>query len=208
MPLIASARRTDRTNGRSRRAGGLAVERPSPLLAETMDLKKQQQTDEHWMTQALRLARKAFAAGEVPVGAVVVHQGKIIGRGYNQVETLRDATAHAEILALTAAQAALDDWRLNECTLYVTKEPCPMCAGAIVHCRIGRLVFGAPDPKLGAAGGAIDLIHLPGWNHRCEITAGILEEPCREILLEFFRQRRHRERFPEEGNIPPGLPPK
>ena len=153
-----------------------------------MDLKKQQQTDEHWMTQALRLAR--------------------IGRGYNQVETLRDATAHAEILALTAAQAALDDWRLNECTLYVTKEPCPMCAGAIVHCRIGRLVFGAPDPKLGAAGGAIDLIHLPGWNHRCEITAGILEEPCREILLEFFRQRRHRERFPEEGNIPPDLPPK
>ena len=161
------------------------------------------------MAEALRLARKAFAAGEVPVGAVVVHQGKIIGRGYNQVEMLHDATAHAEMLALTAAQAALDDWRLNECTLYVTKEPCPMCAGAIVHCRIGRLVYGVSDPKLGAAGGAIDLIHLPGWNHRCEATAGVLEEPCRELLLEFFRQRRRRERVPDEpgDTPPPDLPP-
>src|SRR3977135_2696791 len=109
--------------------------------------------DEDYMREALRLAKKAYAAEEVPVGAVVVRAGKIIARAFNQVELLKDATAHAEMLALTQAEAAVGDWRLNECELFVTKEPCPMCAGAVVHVRLRRVVFGCPDPRGGAAGG-------------------------------------------------------
>ena len=109
--------------------------------------------DEHFMREALRQARKAARLNEVPIGAVIVHEGQIIGRAWNQVETLKDATAHAEMLALTQAESALGDWRLADCDLYVTKEPCPMCAGAIVHCRVKRVIFGCPDVKGGAAGG-------------------------------------------------------
>ena len=115
-------------------------------------------SDEWFMRQAMKEARKALARGEVPIGAVVVRDGHVIARGWNQVETLKDATAHAEMIALTAAQEALGDWRLEGCTLYVTKEPCPMCAGAIVHCRPDRVVFGCPDAKTGAAGGWINLL--------------------------------------------------
>src|ERR1035437_1963981 len=111
------------------------------------------------MRQALREAQRAYDATEVPVGAVVVHEGRIIARAWNQVETLKDATAHAEMLALTAAQQAVGDWRLENCTLFVTKEPCPMCAGAIVHCRPTRVVIGCADPKSGAAGGWINLLN-------------------------------------------------
>src|SRR2546430_7006136 len=114
--------------------------------------------DETFMQEALRLAEKARTADEVPVGAVVVRQGKIISRGYNQVELLKDATAHAEMLALTAAEAAVGDWRLTDCDLYVTKEPCPMCAGAIVHTRIRRGIFGCPDIRAGAAGTVMNLL--------------------------------------------------
>ena len=114
-------------------------------------------SDEWFMRQAMKESRKALVKGEVPVGAIVVKDGRVIGRGWNQVETLKDATAHAEMIALTAAQEALGDWRLEGCTLYVTKEPCPMCAGAIVHCRPDRVVFGCPDAKTGAAGGWINL---------------------------------------------------
>ena len=119
-------------------------------------------SDAYFMGQALREAHKAYAAEEVPIGAVVVCEGKVIARGWNQVETLSDATAHAEMLALTAAQNMIGDWRLENCTLYVTKEPCPMCAGAIIHCRPERVVFGCPDLKGGAAGGWINLslIHI------------------------------------------------
>jgi len=113
--------------------------------------------DEYFMNEALRLARKAGANGEVPIGAVIVRGQEIVGRAWNQVEMLKDGTAHAEMLALTQAQAAVGDWRLNECTLYVTKEPCPMCAGASVLCRVGRVVIGVGDPKYGAAGGAVNL---------------------------------------------------
>src|SRR5213592_1844407 len=109
-------------------------------------------SDDAFMREALRQAQKAYEAAEVPIGAVVVRAGRIIARAYNQVELLKDATAHAEMLALTQAEAAVGDWRLADCTLYVTKEPCPMCAGAIVHTRLARVVFGAPDPKAGAAG--------------------------------------------------------
>lgn len=142
------------------------------------------------MRQALRLAEKAFEAGEVPVGAVVVHGGRIIGRAYNQVELLKDATAHAEMLAITQAEAALADWRLNECELYVTKEPCVMCAGALVHVRMRRVIFGCADPRSGAAGGLMNVLQTTDLNHRCEITAGVLSDECAALLQEFFRARR------------------
>src|SRR6266849_8526341 len=116
--------------------------------------------DDYYMREALRLARKAYDADEVPVGAVVVRAGKLIARAYNQVELLKDATAHAEMLALTEAEAAVGDWRLVDCDLYVTKEPCPMCAGAMVHTRIRRLIFGCPDPFGGAAGSILNLLQM------------------------------------------------
>src|SRR5437773_1501192 len=147
-------------------------------------------TDDDFMREALRQAKKAYNADEVPVGAVVVREGKIIGRAYNQVELLKDATAHAEMLAVTQAEEAVGDWRLNDCTLYVTKEPCPMCAGAIVHVRLARVVFGAGDPKAGSAGGVLNLLQFPSFNHRCEITAGVREVECRELLQNFFAEQR------------------
>ncbi len=146
--------------------------------------------DAHFMGEALRQAAKAYAAGEVPVGAVVVFEGRVIARAWNQVELLKDATAHAEMLALTAAESAIGDWRLTGCTLYVTKEPCPMCAGAIVHCRLDRVVFGAPDAKGGAAGGALNLLQFPTLNHRCEISSGVRRDECAGLLKSFFQQRR------------------
>src|SRR5437763_17141117 len=146
--------------------------------------------DEKLMREALRLALKARSADEVPVGAIVVRDGKVISRGYNQVELLKDATAHAEMLALTAAEAAVGDWRLTDCDLYVTKEPCPMCAGAIVHTRIRRVIFGCPDVRAGAAGAVMNLLQHNSLNHQCQITAGILQNECAEILQNFFRKKR------------------
>jgi len=148
------------------------------------------QSDEHFMQDAIRQAVKAYEADEVPVGAVIVRNGRVIARAWNQVEMLNDATAHAEMLALTSAEAAVGDWRLNDCTLYVTKEPCPMCAGALVHCRLARVVFGAPDPKGGAAGGAMNLLQFPSLNHECDITPGIMEPDCRRLLQSFFEEKR------------------
>ncbi len=148
------------------------------------------ETDHFYMGEALRLARKAYQKKEVPVGAVIVRAGEIIARSWNQVETLKDATAHAEMLALTQAESALEDWRLTDCDLYVTKEPCPMCAGAIVHCRIRRVIFGCPDAKGGAAGGFINLLQTPNLNHRSEVTAGVLGEECLGLLQSFFAERR------------------
>jgi tRNA(adenine34) deaminase len=147
-------------------------------------------SDDHFMREALRLAAKAFANEEVPVGAVVVREGMIIGRAHNQVELLKDATAHAEMLAITQAEAAVGDWRLNDCDLYVTKEPCAMCAGALVHVRMRRVVFGCPDERGGAAGGVLNLLQFPSLNHRCEITSGILQEECAGLLQTFFKARR------------------
>lgn len=150
------------------------------------------QPDELVMREALRLAEKARAADEVPVGALVVREGKIISRGYNQVELLKDATAHAEMLALTAAEAAIGDWRLTDCDLYVTKEPCPMCAGAIVHTRIRRVIFGCPDVRAGAAGTVMNLVANSALNHSCQITGGVLQNECAAILQDFFRKKRKR----------------
>jgi len=146
--------------------------------------------DEYFMREALRQGQKAYAADEVPVGAVVVREGKIIARAHNQVELLKDATAHAEILALTEAEAAVGDWRLTDCDLYVTKEPCAMCAGAVVHTRIRRVIFGCADPSAGAAGSMMNLLQMPTFNHRCEITSGVLQKDCAAILQDFFRKRR------------------
>ena len=147
-------------------------------------------SDDFFMGEALRQAAKACEKDEVPVGAVIVRAGKIIARAFNQVEALKDATAHAEMLALTQAEIAVGDWRLTDCTLYVTKEPCPMCAGAIVHTRLARVVFGASDPKGGAAGSALNLLQFPTLNHRCEITGGVRELECRVLLKEFFAAQR------------------
>ena len=156
------------------------------------------------MRLALKLAEKAAQQGEVPVGAVILHDGKIIARAYNQVEQLHDATAHAEILAITQAEAALNDWRLTECTLYVTKEPCAMCAGAMVNARLGHLVFGCPDPRMGAAGSALDITAFPGMLHTVEVTSGLLADEARDLLQQFFRRRRTGE-IPHAGHpLPDG----
>jgi Cytosine/adenosine deaminases len=146
--------------------------------------------DHYRMTLALRAAADAAEAGEVPVGAVVFHHGTLIGRAHNQRETLQDPTAHAEVLAITQAAAALGSWRLDECTLYVTLEPCAMCAGALVLSRMSRLVYGADDPKAGACGSVLDVLACERLNHTVEVTKGILSEPCGLILSEFFREKR------------------
>jgi len=147
---------------------------------------------EDWMSDAISLARSAAELGEVPIGCVVVHDasGAIIGRGYNRRETDRDPTAHAEILAIRAAAEALGGWRLPGTTLYVTLEPCAMCAGAIVLARIPTVVIGAPDPKAGAAGSVLDVLREPALNHRPEVISGIREAECVALLREFFAERR------------------
>lgn len=147
-------------------------------------------SDDYFMREALRLARMAYDADEVPIGAVVTRQGRIIARAHNQVETLRDATAHAEILAITQAAHALGDWRLEGCSLFVTKEPCPMCAGAIALSRIERLVYGVRDERAGGAGSVFAITSCPGLNHRVEVCGGVREEDARELLQGFFREKR------------------
>ena len=148
-------------------------------------------SDEYFMGEAIKEALKAYKMEEVPVGAVIVSDGQIIGRGYNQSETLKDATAHAEMLALTAAQESVGDWRLSECDLFVIKEPCPMCAGGIVHCRIRALVYGCSSPKDGAAGGGfINLLEQPTLNHTTEIRSGVLADQSAQILRDFFQAAR------------------
>ena len=146
--------------------------------------------DIFWMKRALADAARAAADGEVPVGAVIVCGGREVAAGCNQVEACKDAVAHAEMLALQRAAAALGDWRLETCTLYVTKEPCAMCAGAMVNARLGRLVFGVPDERAGAAGGALDVTGFPGMLHRVRVTGGVLADECRVSLQQFFRRRR------------------
>jgi tRNA(adenine34) deaminase len=150
------------------------------------------QSDHFFMGEALRQAARAAEAHEVPVGAVVVRAGRVIARAHNQVELLKDATAHAEMLAVTQAEEAVGDWRLTDCTLYVTKEPCPMCAGAMVHVRLARVVYGAADEKGGAAGSAFNLLQSEALNHRCEMTPGVRQEECRALLREFFAEQRRK----------------
>lgn len=146
--------------------------------------------DEHWMSEALRLARRAAEEGEVPIGAVVVRDGRIVGRGWNRNIGLNDPSAHAEIMALREAGIEAGNHRLPGCELYVTLEPCPMCAGAMIHARLARVIYGAEDPKTGAAGGVFDLLEHPAHNHRLEVTGGCLAESSSALLKEFFKQRR------------------
>jgi tRNA(adenine34) deaminase len=142
------------------------------------------------MRLALALAREAMAIGEVPVGSVVVREGRVLSQAYNLRETLDDPTAHAERLALTLAGRAIGSWRLERCTLYVTLEPCPMCAGAIVQSRVARVVYGAADPKAGACRSLYRLVSDPRLNHRAQVTSGVLADECGALLSEFFQGRR------------------
>ena len=146
--------------------------------------------DANFMRQALTLAEQALAADEVPVGAVITHGGRIIGAGWNQREALQDPTAHAEMIALTQAAASLESWRLEGCTLYVTLEPCPMCAGAILQSRIARVVYGARDPKAGADDSLYRLLDDSRLNHRAEVTGGVMADQCGAILSHFFQLKR------------------
>ena len=152
----------------------------------------EQAVHEYWMREAIAEARKAEALGEVPIGAVVVHEGEIIGRGYNLRETTLDSTAHAEMVAIRQASTALGSWRLLDCRLYVTLEPCPMCAGAMVQARVPLTVYGTPDPKAGCAGTLMNLLEESRFNHRTEVIQGVLQEECAELLTSFFRRLRQR----------------
>lgn len=146
--------------------------------------------DQHYMTEALKEAKKAFEADEVPVGAVIVHKGRIIARAHNQIKMLKDPTAHAEMIALTQAAAHLENERLIDTTVYATIEPCPMCAGAMVLGRVKRLVYGANDPKAGAAGSVMNITNSAKLNHRINVMSGVLETECAGLLQEFFRKKR------------------
>ena len=157
--------------------------------------------DEQGMHAALAQAELSAEHDEVPIGCVIIQDGIVVGRGHNQTEGLNDATAHAEILAIGAASNTLGSWRLNDCTLYVTLEPCAMCAGAMILARVGRLVYGAADAKAGACGSVLDVIHETRLNHRVEVTAGVLAGECGAILKEFFqRKRREAESQTEPGH--------
>lgn len=150
------------------------------------------QLDQHYMREAFKQAKRAGDAGEVPIGAVIVHQNQIIARAYNQVELLRDPTAHAEMIAITQAADHLKNERLLDTWIYTTIEPCAMCAGAMVLARISRLVYGASDPKAGACGSVINVVRTGKLNHQLEITRGVLEEECRLMIQAFFQERRRK----------------
>src|SRR5438132_9675788 len=158
--------------------------------------KEELPSDELWMEEALRAAQRAFEAGEVPVGAVVVCDGKIIGRGWNRNITDRDPTAHAEIIALREAGTAIGNHRLGDCELFATIEPCAMCAGAMVHARLRRLVYGAADPKAGAVTSVMQVVNHPSLNHKMEVTAGMLGGKCQELMQAFFRAKRGEQNSP------------
>lgn len=155
---------------------------------------EQQRMDEKYMRQALKQAKKAAELDEVPIGCVIVHEGKVIARGYNRRNTDKSTLAHAELAAIRKASRKLSDWRLEECTLYVTLEPCQMCAGAIVQARTGRVVIGAMNPKAGCAGSILNLLEMKEFNHRVKVTRGVLEEECSQMLKLFFSNLRKRVR--------------
>jgi tRNA(adenine34) deaminase len=154
---------------------------------------------ERWMREAIREAEKARAKAEVPIGAVIVRDGEIVGRGYNLRETLADPTAHAEMIAIRQASLTIGAWRLMDCRLYVTLEPCPMCAGAIVQARLPLVVFGTPDPKAGCAGTLMNLLQEPRFNHQTELVEGVLREECAGLLTNFFRRLRRKPVEPGDG---------
>ena len=151
---------------------------------------KYKNEDEKYMFQALRLARKAYDNGDVPIGCIIVREGKVIARGYNRRNKDRQVLAHAEIMAIKKASKVIGDWRLEDCTMYVTLEPCQMCAGAVVQARIPRVVIGCMNPKAGCAGSIINLLDMQEFNHRVNVTRGVLENDCSELLTSFFKELR------------------
>ena len=155
--------------------------------------------EEKYMKEALKQAKKAYALGEVPIGCVIVHEGKIIGRGYNRRNTDKNTLAHAEITAINTASKVIGDWRLEECTLYVTLEPCQMCAGAIVQARIPEVVMGCMNPKAGCAGSILNILEMPQFNHQVKVTRGILEAECSQMLKTFFEELRIRNKQEKEA---------
>ena len=146
--------------------------------------------DEYFMGEALKEARKAFELDEVPIGAVIVHNNEIIARGFNRRNTDKNPLMHAEIIAINEAAKVIGDWRIEDCTIYITVEPCPMCSGAIVQARIPNVVYGAPNPKAGCGGSVINLLQMEKLNHRCAVKSGVLEDECRGIMKEFFSRFR------------------
>lgn len=154
--------------------------------------------DEKYMREAIRQAKKAYALGEVPIGCVIVYQDKIIGRGYNRRNTDKNTLAHAEITAINKASKKLGDWRLEECTLYVTLEPCQMCAGAIVQARVTETVIGAMNPKAGCGGSILNVLEMPEFNHQVIVRRGVLEQECQDILKGFFKELRERNRIEKQ----------
>lgn len=153
---------------------------------------------EKYMKEALKQAKKAYALGEVPIGCVIVHEGKIIGRGYNRRNTDKNTLSHAEITAINKASKKIGDWRLEDCTLYVTLEPCQMCAGAIVQARIPEVVMGCMNPKAGCAGSILNILDMPEFNHQVAVTKGVLEEECSQMLKNFFTELRERNKIEKE----------
>ena len=155
--------------------------------------------DEKYMKEALKQAKKAYALGEVPIGCVIVYQDKIIGRGYNRRNTDKNTLAHAEITAINRASRKMGDWRLEDCTLYVTLEPCQMCAGAIVQARITRVVMGSMNPKAGCGGSILNILEMPEFNHQVQVERGVLAEACTQMLTTFFRELRERNRLEKKA---------
>ena len=151
-----------------------------------------QSIDEKYMKEAIRQARKAYAIGEVPIGCVIVYKDKIIGRGYNRRMADKNTLSHAELIAIRKASRKMDDWRLEECTMYVTLEPCQMCSGAIVQSRMSRVVVGCMNPKAGCAGSILNLLQMTEFNHQAELTTGVLEEECSQMMKDFFKELRSR----------------
>ena len=156
-------------------------------------------TDEKFMKQAIKQAKKAYAIGEVPIGCVIVHDGKIIGRGYNRRTIDKNTLAHAEIQAIRKACKKMDDWRLEECTMYVTLEPCQMCSGAIVQSRMTRVVVGCMNPKAGCAGSVLNLLQMEEFNHQVELVTGVLEEECSQMMMSFFKELREAKKAKAEA---------
>ena len=161
--------------------------------------RKMTDTDAKYMKEAIRQAKKAYAIGEVPIGCVIVRDGKIISRGYNRRTIDKNTLAHAELAAIKKASKKFDDWRLEGCTMYVTLEPCQMCAGALVQSRIDRVVVGCMNPKAGCAGSILNLLQMPEFNHQVELETGVLEEECSQMMKDFFRELRETKKLKKQG---------
>ena len=185
----------------SERAGKRTKSEREIMSTENTELcTEQKKLDEKYMKEAIRQAKKAYKLDETPIGCVIVHDGRIIGRGYNRRNTDKSPLAHAEITAIKKASKKLGDWRLEECTLYVTLEPCQMCAGAIIQSRVTRVVVGCMNPKAGCAGSVLNLLDVKEFNHQAELVTGVLKEECSALMTGFFRELRERKKAERKGS--------